>query len=105
MVFALCYSYDKNYSSPNAPNGILLQEISDDYETILEKLRQALIKRQGMDEDYGCGWSKEFRLCALEIDDDDDDENKIKKLLVSDFRNNVFWDEQIKHYNVVIEKV
>lgn len=103
MVFALCYSYDKRYSNQDSPDGIILQETSDNYEIILEKLKKVLVKRQGMDEDYGCGWSKEFRICLLEIDDND--KNKIKKILASDFRNNDFWDEQVKNYKNVVHKL
>ena len=101
MVFALCSSYDENYCNNNAPRGIVLISKSDSYEAILEKLRETLIKRQTMDEDYGCGWSKEYRLCVLETEDNNS--NKIKKILVSDFRNNNFWDEQIKKFTTITE--
>ena len=53
-----------------------------------------------MDEDYGCGYSREFRLCLLELDDND--ETKIKNLLATDLNRNNFWDEQIKlHQNIL----
>tara|TARA_B100000282_G_C31489058_1_gene379440 strand:+ start:224 stop:562 length:339 start_codon:yes stop_codon:yes gene_type:complete len=103
MVFAVCYSYDKNFVNGNAPTGIMLYELHNkcnDYNEALEYFRQALISRQTMDEDYGCGYSREFRLCLLELDDND--ETKIKNLLATDLNRNNFWDEQIKlHQNIL----
>tara|TARA_Y200000002_G_scaffold361368_1_gene347410 strand:+ start:105 stop:425 length:321 start_codon:yes stop_codon:yes gene_type:complete len=103
MVFAVCYSYDKNFVRGNAPSGILLYEVhnkSNDYNEALEYFKKSLISRQTMDEDYGCGYSREFRLCLLELDDED--ETQIKRLLVTDRRENNFWDEQVKiHTNII----
>ena len=89
-MFALCFCYDRNYITGNAPAGIHVISSSKSYETLVVEFEKQLEIRQE-DSKFEFGWKLEYRLCILECLEN----NKIKELKLVDYDDD-FWETQVQ---------
>jgi hypothetical protein len=90
-MFGICFCYDRNYITGNAPRGIYVISSTEVYETLVDELREKLKTRQE-DAEFEFGWDREYRLCILEFSE----QNIIKELKLVDQADG-FWLEQVQN--------
>ena len=94
-MFAICFCYDRDYITGNAPHGIHVISSSTNYETLHGELAKKMKERKEMAA-FEFGWMKEYRLCILEYL-----ENKtIKELKLVDLDDG-FWSKQVQNLKQV----
>ena len=89
-MFALCFCYDRNYITGNAPAGIHVISSSESYEALVVEFEKQLETRQE-DGKFEFGWELEYRLCILEYLEN----NTIKELKLVDHDDD-FWSTQVQ---------
>jgi len=94
-MLAICFCFDRNYISGNAPHGIHVISTSDNYETLQGELGEKLKERKE-DGEFEFGWEREYRLCILEYSEN----NTIKNLKLVDHDDD-FWREQVQNLKEV----
>ncbi len=88
-MYAICFAYDRDYISGNAPHGIRIIQSSDNYYSLVDKFI-ADLKTIKDDAEFEFGWNLEYRLCILEYSED----NKIIRGVKYLDQDDTFWLKQ-----------
>ena len=89
-MYAICYSYDRDYITGNAPRGIRILQPSDNYYFLVDKFNQELETRNSHAKNIEFGWDLEYRLCILEYAEDTKIIHGVKYL----DKDDTFWLKQ-----------
>ena len=90
-MFAICFCYDRDYITGNAPYGIHVISASKNYDTLEGEFAKKMKERKEMTA-FEFGWEKEYRLCILEYLEN----NTIKELKLIDY-DDAFWSKQVQN--------
>ena len=94
-MFAICFCYDTNYITGDAPMGIHVISSSNIYETLVGEFGEKMKERK-KDATFEFGWENEYRLCILEYLEN----NTIKELKLVDYDNG-FWNKQVLNFKQI----
>tara|TARA_B100001758_G_scaffold146084_1_gene125861 strand:- start:40 stop:369 length:330 start_codon:yes stop_codon:yes gene_type:complete len=94
-MFAICFCYDTNYITGNAPEGIHVISSSNTYETLVGEFGEKMKERK-KDAAFEFGWENEYRLCILEYLEN----NTIKELKLVD-HDDGFWNKQEHNFKQI----
>ena len=93
--YAICFSYNRDYITGDAPHGIIGLTYSTNYNKLVDELKFRLIERD-INNSFEFGWNLEYRLCILEYLED----NTIKEIKLVDMHDE-FWHTQLQKYNKI----
>ena len=94
--FAICYCFDRDYITGNAPYGLHIIQSSNNYESLVDKLKEELKERESNSK-FEFEWNLEYRLCILEYSE----ENNLIKVLKMCDHDTDFWIKQISLYPAI----